>query len=79
MELLMWKLSQNARYQDTQQSSLLLVVSTLQKELQGLVGFGAYRECQRKGESSTQAVLQASTISQYFGMKTPLDLHNNLS
>jgi hypothetical protein len=27
----------------------------------------AYQECHRKGESSTQAVLQASTVSQYFG------------
>jgi hypothetical protein len=41
--------------------------SFLQKELQGLVGFVGYQECHRKGESSTQAVLQASTVSQYFG------------
>jgi hypothetical protein len=41
--------------------------SFLQKELQGLVGFVAYQECHRKGESSTQAGLQAGTVSQYFG------------
>jgi hypothetical protein len=41
--------------------------SFLQKELQGLVGVVAYQECHRKGESSTLAVLQASTVSQYFG------------